>query len=177
MENEFKPETSKPFAEPKKPNEQFDLFNKGEWIKYIPGDVQLWHGYKVDVKYLTGESADNVTPSCINWDTVAKYRKSQEPKDPRLDSNLGKFTTIHGDPASKALTTQQGTEVDPNSRYYDAGGIETIEVIKAKLTPEQLKGYLLGNVIKYISRLNFKGTAVRDAEKLKFYANWLEQLK
>jgi len=27
--------------------------------------------------------------------------------------------------------------VDPESSYYDAGEIETIDIIKAKLTPEQ----------------------------------------
>lgn len=64
---------------------------------------------------------------------------------------------------------------DEKSSYYDAGGIETIEIIKAKLTPEQFKGYLLGNVLKYSSRLNFKGFAKRDIEKLATYSNWLRE--
>ena len=68
-------------------------------------------------------------------------------------------------------------DLDPQSRYYDAGGIETIDVIKAKLTPEQLRGYLLGNLIKYSCRMNFKGSAVRDAEKCKYYAQWLAELE
>lgn len=38
---------------------------------------------------------------------------------------------------------------DKNSSYYDAGGIETLDVIKAKLTNDQYQGYLLGNAIKY----------------------------
>lgn len=59
---------------------------------------------------------------------------------------------------------------DPKSTYYDAGGIETLDVIKAKLTPEQYRGYLLGNAIKYACRLNFKGSAERDAEKLAVYS-------
>jgi len=65
---------------------------------------------------------------------------------------------------------------DIKSTYYDAGGIETIEVIRAKLTPQQLEGYYLGNVIKYSSRLNFKGRAQRDAEKLARYSRWLDEL-
>ncbi len=36
------------------------------------------------------------------------------------------------------------------------GGIETIDFIKAKLTEEQFKGYLAGNVIKYLSRFEHK---------------------
>ena len=62
---------------------------------------------------------------------------------------------------------------DEKSTYYDAGGIETIEVMKAKLTPEQYKGYLLGNVIKYGCRMNHKGDIVRDAEKMAVYSNEL----
>lgn len=64
----------------------------------------------------------------------------------------------------------------PKSTYYDAGGIETLDVIKAKLTPEQYRGYLLGNTIKYACRLNFKGSAERDAEKLAVYAGELAKV-
>ena len=73
-------------------------------------------------------------------------------------------------------TPQQATETryDPQSRYYDAGGIETQDIIRAKLTPEQYKGWLLGNTIKYSCRLNFKGSAARDADKLAFYTMWLD---
>jgi len=67
---------------------------------------------------------------------------------------------------------------DPKSNYYDAGGIEVVDVIKAKLTPEQLKGYFLGNTIKYSLRLNHRGTPSRDAEKLNYYSGFLnEELK
>ena len=36
--------------------------------------------------------------------------------------------------------------------HYLTGGIETIDYIKAKLTAEEFKGYLRGNVLKYASR-------------------------
>lgn len=62
---------------------------------------------------------------------------------------------------------------DPKSTYYDVGGIETLDILKAKLTPEQYRGSLLGNVIKYACRLNFKGCAERDAEKLAIYSREL----
>jgi len=68
---------------------------------------------------------------------------------------------------------EQPCKYDSKSRYYDVGGIEVIEIIKAKLTPEQYRGYLLGNVIKYASRLEHKGSAKRDSEKLNMYAAWL----
>jgi len=66
--------------------------------------------------------------------------------------------------------------LDGRSTHYDAGGIETLNIIRAKLTPEQYKGYLLGTVLAYTCRLNFKGSAERDAEKAATYAQWLAEL-
>lgn len=65
---------------------------------------------------------------------------------------------------------------DPKSTYYDAGGIEVIDVIKAKLTPEQYEGYLLGTAIKYALRANFKESKERDFEKLAVHGNELVKL-
>lgn len=64
---------------------------------------------------------------------------------------------------------------DKDSNYYDAGGIEVFDVIKAKLTEEQFKGYLLGNTIKYSLRMMHKtpDSPVRDAVKAANYSGWL----
>lgn len=62
-----------------------------------------------------------------------------------------------------------------SNAHYDTGGISTIDVIRAKLTPEQYKGFLLGNAIKYALRLNWKGSAGKDAAKLAEYAKWLSE--
>lgn len=70
---------------------------------------------------------------------------------------------------------------DAKSKYYDAGGIETLDIIKAKLTPEQYEGFLLGNAIKYLCRLNFKSIDLsdktRDAAKAANYIAWLRDFK
>jgi len=65
--------------------------------------------------------------------------------------------------------------IDEKSDYYDVGGIEVQAIIAAKLTPEQIKGWLLGNVIKYSCRCNHKGTAARDIEKLAVYSKLLDE--
>ena len=65
---------------------------------------------------------------------------------------------------------------DPKSSYYDVGGIETFDVIRAKLTPEQFEGFLLGNAIKYMSRAMWKGDPRRDLEKANYYLSWLRDL-
>jgi len=68
------------------------------------------------------------------------------------------------------------TEFDPKSRYYDAGGIEVQEIIRAKLTPEQYEGFCLGNIIKYSCRANFKGCFRRDMEKVGYYQMFLDEM-
>lgn len=66
--------------------------------------------------------------------------------------------------------------IDQNSTHYDAGGIETVRVIEAKLSKEQFEGFLLGNIIKYSCRANFKENFFRDMEKVHIYSGLLSGL-
>jgi hypothetical protein len=60
--------------------------------------------------------------------------------------------------------------------HYKIGGIETIDVIKAKLTPEEFRGYLKGNVVKYLTRIGYKDDAGKDVDKMVWYALKLQPL-
>jgi hypothetical protein len=66
---------------------------------------------------------------------------------------------------------------DPKSKYYSAGDIGVLDIIKAKLTPEQYKGYLLGTNLVYLLRMNWKHKSfedkLRDVEKAGIYNKWL----
>jgi hypothetical protein len=57
-------------------------------------------------------------------------------------------------------------------QHYQAGGIETIEVIRAKLGPEGFGYYCEGNVLKYLTRWRYKG-GVEDLRKAQVYLDWL----
>ena len=59
--------------------------------------------------------------------------------------------------------------------HYKIGGIEVIDFIKAKLTPEEFRGYLKGNVLKYTSRAGHKDDVTQDIGKLVWYANKLQE--
>jgi hypothetical protein len=48
--------------------------------------------------------------------------------------------------------------------HYTQGGVETIDFIEAKKL-----GYNLGNVIKYITRADHKGSRIEDLRKAKWY--------
>lgn len=59
-----------------------------------------------------------------------------------------------------------------NPDHYTIGGIETIDYLQAKLSKEQFRGYLLGNIIKYMSRYQYKN-GVEDVKKSQWYMNKL----
>jgi len=73
--------------------------------------------------------------------------------------------------------TMEEPKHDPvnHPAHYKVGGIETIDYIKAKLTPDEYRGYLKGNLLKYSSRIGHKGAAQVDAAKAGWYANALVQ--
>ena len=50
--------------------------------------------------------------------------------------------------------------------HYKAGGIETIDFIEAKSL-----NYNLGNVVKYITRADYKGNKLEDLKKAQWYLN------
>jgi hypothetical protein len=59
--------------------------------------------------------------------------------------------------------------------HYTTGGIECIDYIQAKLTIDEFRGYLIGNGLKYLSRLGNKGAATEDAQKAAWYINKLSE--
>jgi hypothetical protein len=58
-----------------------------------------------------------------------------------------------------------------NPAHYKVGGIETIDFIEAKLTAEEYRGYLRGNVLKYTSRADHKGDRLENLKKAQWYLN------
>ncbi len=59
--------------------------------------------------------------------------------------------------------------------HYKVGGIESIDVIRAKLSPEAYRGFCLGNAMKYVHRAGHKDAAVDDAKKAIVYLEWLAE--
>lgn len=69
-------------------------------------------------------------------------------------------------------------EVERPDHYTD-GGIETIDFIAAKLTEEELFGYVVGNVFKYLSRAGKKDPAKfkEDVAKAEWYLHYFRTRK
>ena len=57
--------------------------------------------------------------------------------------------------------------------HYTVGGIETIDYMQAKATPEEFRGHLRLTALKYMSRAGYKGDALQDFKKAAVYLDWL----
>ena len=55
--------------------------------------------------------------------------------------------------------------------HYTVGGVETLDVIEAKLSQSEFQGYCLGNILKYLMRAGYKGKQLEDLKKAQFYLN------
>lgn len=53
--------------------------------------------------------------------------------------------------------------------HYKVGGIEAIDYIQAKLSPEEFAGYCRGNALKYISRAGHKDATAQEVGKAIWY--------
>ena len=57
--------------------------------------------------------------------------------------------------------------------HYTHGGIETIDYMEAKSTPEEFSGHLRLTAIKYLSRAGLKESTLMDLKKAQWYVNEL----
>lgn len=73
--------------------------------------------------------------------------------------------------AIKQDKPQEQTDNVNRPAHYTAGGIETIEFIKAKLSRQGFIDYCRGNVIKYVTRAPMKG-GKEDLLKAIRYLEW-----
>ncbi|WP_246562993.1 DUF3310 domain-containing protein [Paenibacillus montaniterrae] len=80
------------------------------------------------------------------------------------DRNNWKQTALEAKQAIAELEALRGLGVTNKTAdnvnspaHYTQGGIETIDYIRAKLTPEEFIGYCKGNILKYVSRASHKG--------------------
>ena len=64
-----------------------------------------------------------------------------------------------------------------NPSHYNKGGIECIEAIEQSMTEGAFKGYLKGNVQKYMWRYECKAKPAEDLKKARWYLNKLIEVQ
>jgi hypothetical protein len=86
----------------------------------------------------------------------------------RMKTILSSYT------GSKAVKhTGAGEDLVNNPSHYTHGGIETIDYMEAKSTPEEFAGHLRLTAIKYLSRAGLKESTLMDLKKAQWYVNEL----
>jgi hypothetical protein len=68
------------------------------------------------------------------------------------------------------------TKDNINPEHYKSKSKETIERLQDNLTAGEFKGYLKGNILKYLDRYEHKN-GVEDLNKMQWYLNKLIELE
>lgn len=73
--------------------------------------------------------------------------------------------------------TFRGGSDDPvnHPSHYTQHSMECIDVLRVVLTPEEFRGFCLGNALKYRWRRGDKGNAEQDMAKAQWYLDRLTQ--
>lgn len=71
-----------------------------------------------------------------------------------------------------SITNPYEVDMVNSPAHYTKGQYEVVDVIKDWLTPEEFRGYIKGNTIKYVSRERYKN-GDEDLFKTIFYLNYL----
>ena len=92
---------------------------------------------------------------------LAGIKSSDKPEEEPDDSNSGIYTTV--------------TDNVNHPQHYKQGEIEALDVIRMSLSPEEYRGFLKGNVLKYQLRAPYKHEdPEEDHQKAKFYYDKLK---
>ena len=59
-----------------------------------------------------------------------------------------------------------------NPNHYTVGGIEVVDILKAKLSKKEFQGFCKGNILKYVCRGSHKN-GLEDYKKASVYLQWL----
>ena len=91
----------------------------------------------------------------------------------RYDSSKTVNIDDSSEPGSWVKALADKADMVNSPPHYKVGGVETIDYIEAKLSPEEFAGYCKGNALKYVSRAGHKADAAEDTRKAIWYLNRL----
>jgi hypothetical protein len=97
------------------------------------------------------------------------------PKDQAIEHLAGSDTTYTLSDL-KADCTNKYKKDNINPDHYKSKSKETIERLQDNLTAGEFKGYLKGNILKYLDRYEHKN-GVEDLNKMQWYLNKLIELE
>ncbi len=158
-----------------------ELKNEGwTWFfgEVIPSyDSELWERNKQNtVVHIEEEGASCGSLSYAKYlhpnIPIEKYKVKQDEVAKWFDGATNAMKAFSSNGVSMK---KQNTDNVNNPSHYTAGGIETLDYIKAKV--KDYPSYAVGNILKYVSRYEHKN-GIEDLKKAQFYLNdlieWME---
>lgn len=131
----------------------------------------LKHEYKAPSKVKPAESKAKPTVVVATEEDKAKQYGKIEPKPV-----VGEAPTI-GESVTEVKPTKMMNDAVHHPSHYTLPGltVESVDVIRAVLTPEEFKGWCKGNALKYSLRAGRKDPAkeVQDLAKAGVFLSWI----
>lgn len=152
----------------------------GLFYKTLNGKCLFFAGASVgwvDSTNAKGELIESYVNFYENPNHIVDATKKVWPTESRIEQigqNGG--DELHYDEQREQHEAQHDPVNNPK-HYAIAPNIEAIDIIRASLTPEQFKGYLLGNFLKYRLRAGDKGDLQQDIDKSNWYRERLNALR
>lgn len=150
-----------------------------EWnTKEKPTEYNCWNIFKketvivieydINLGFASKEYCERVYPDT----PIKKYKVKQDEVAKWFDDAANAMKAFSSNGVSMK---KQNTDNVNNPSHYTAGGIETLDYIKAKVS--DYPSYAVGNILKYVSRYEHKN-GIEDLKKAQFYLNdlieWME---
>lgn len=165
--------------------EEFDALmvyveKKGyEWnTKEKPTEYNCWNIFKketvivieydINLGFASKEYCERVYPDT----PIKKYKVKQDEVAKWFDDAANAMKALSA--IGISMKNENNDKIN-NPAHYTAGGIETLDYIKAKV--KDYPSYAAGNILKYVSRYEHKN-GIEDLKKAQFYLNdlieWME---
>lgn len=150
-----------------------------EWnTKEKPTEYNCWNIFKketvivieydINLGFASKEYCERVYPDT----PIKKYKVKQDEVAKWFDDAANAMKALS---AGGVSVKNENTDNVNNPSHYTAGGIETLDYIKAKV--KDYPSYVAGNILKYVSRYEHKN-GIEDLKKAQFYLNdlieWME---
>jgi hypothetical protein len=148
----------------------------GDFVRGFKFDNTGTLMYLKEMNRLIGEVGQVISVNSI--DIQVRFKDGNYiyyPKDQAIEHLVGDDTTYTLSDL-KADYTNEYKKDNINPEHYKSKSKETIERLQDNLTQGEFKGYLKGNILKYLDRYEHKN-GVEDLNKMQWYLNKLIELE
>lgn len=143
-----------------------------EWnTKEKPTEYNCWNIFKketvivieydINLGFASKEYCERVYPDT----PIKKYKVKQDEVAKWFDDAANAMKALSA--IGISMKNENNDKIN-NPTHYTAGGIETLDYIKAKV--KDYPSYAAGNILKYVSRYEHKN-GIEDLKKAQFYLN------